>query len=272
MPSQRAFAIALCLFTAASSTVAFVTTRGTSFIDDDGKPFRFAGTNNYYLAYQPPEMVDDVLARAAAHGFTVLRTWAFIDIGHPDGSESVGGGPKNGVWFQALDPATNTLVYSEAGLAHLDAVLVAAAKYGVRLILTLTNNWNDFGGADQYVRWETLVRPEYAATARHDDFFTSVWQEAAYVAYAAHLMTRANSLTGVAYKDDPTIFAWELANEPRCAGSGTYASSNNCTLHYAVYNVQPVAFKIPPWVARVSAQLKAVDSNHLIAVRSSSRP
>lgn len=30
------------------------------------------------------------------------------------------------------------------------------------------------------------------------------------------VLTRINSITRVAYKDDPTIFAWELINEPRC--------------------------------------------------------
>jgi endo-1,4-beta-mannosidase len=29
-------------------------------------------------------------------------------------------------------------------------------------------------------------------------------------------MTRINSITNEAYKDDPTILAWELINEPRC--------------------------------------------------------
>lgn len=30
------------------------------------------------------------------------------------------------------------------------------------------------------------------------------------------ILTRKNHLNGIQYKDDPTIFAWELINEPRC--------------------------------------------------------
>lgn len=259
------YILSCTLSVTAAPASSFVSTSGTDFVVN-GKPFRFAGTNNYYLSYQDQFMVRDVFARASAHNFTVLRTWAFLDIGHPDGSETVGGGgPKNGVWFQALDPATNTMIYNETGLAHLDAVVATAAQFGIRLILTLSNNWVDFGGMDQYVRWETLINSSYT-DAKHDDFFTSAWQEATYIAYATHLATRLNTVTGVAYKDDPTIFAWELANEPRCQGSGAYPSSNNCTLHYAKYNVQPIAFKIPPWVDRVSTALKLADPNHLIAV------
>jgi hypothetical protein len=40
------------------------------------------------------------------------------------------------------------------------------------------------------------------------------------------LLTVGLAIAGIQYKDDPTIFSWELANEPRCQGSGTYSSSN----------------------------------------------
>ncbi len=261
--------LAACLLAATCASAAvpagFVTTRGTSF-EVDGKPFRFAGANNYYLNYQSPAMVADALDRAAARNMTVIRTWAFLDIGRPDGSESVdGGGAKNGVWFRALDPVTRKVVLNESGLAHLDATLVAARARGLRLILTLTNNWQDFGGADQQIRWEALLDPTYTDPA-HDDFFTRPWQIQTYIDYATALAGRTNSLSGVAYRDDPTIFGWELMNEPRCQGSGVYRSTNNCTLNYAVYNTTPVAFKIPPWVDTVSTAIKAADPHHLVAV------
>ena len=33
------------------------------------------------------------------------------------------------------------------------------------------------------------------------------------------VLTRKNTITGRAYKEDPTIFSWELINEPRCNDS-----------------------------------------------------
>jgi hypothetical protein len=52
-------------------------TRAGSTLKLNGKPFRFGGTNNYYLFYKSPAMVDDVFADARTAGFDVPRTWAF---------------------------------------------------------------------------------------------------------------------------------------------------------------------------------------------------
>ena len=98
------------------------------------------------------------------------------------------------------------------------------------------------------------------------DFFTDPVIQQWYFAWVNHLVNRVNTVTGVPYNQDPTIMAWELMNEPRCAGSGDFPSSGNCTLNYAVYNVQPVAWKITAWVDAASKYVKSVASKQLVSV------
>lgn len=62
---------------------------------------------------------------------------------------------------------------------------------------------------DQYVRW--------AGGRYHDSFYRDPRIRAWHKAWISHLLNRVNMITGVAYKDDPTIMTWELGNEPRCA-------------------------------------------------------
>jgi len=49
----------------------------------------------------------------------------------------------------------------------------------------------------------------------HDRFYRSARIKQWYKEYVSKVVTRVNTVTGVAYRDDPTIMAWELANEPR---------------------------------------------------------
>ncbi|MDI1464421.1 cellulase family glycosylhydrolase [Catellatospora sp. KI3] len=221
-------------------------TRSGSDLKLDGKPFRFAGSNNYYLMYSSQAMVDDVFARAQVSGQTVLRTWGWLDIGNADDTGSVSG-KKNGVYFQYWDGAKPAYNDGPDGLQRLDYVIWKAGRSGVKLIIPFTNNWSDFGGIDQYVRW--------AGADNHDDFYTDPVIRGWYRDWITHLLTRVNPLTGLAYRDDPTIMMWELGNEPRCKGSGLYPPSAQCT---------PAT--LTTWADEMTRHVKSVDRRHLAGV------
>ena len=209
----------------------------------DGEPFCFLGANNYYLAYKPRPMVDDVLESASVMGVKVVRMWAFIDRGSLDGSvhNIDGEGTKHGFWFQAWDPVQQRAIFNDGpnGLQGLDYALAKASQLRLKVILVLTNNWHEFGGMDQYLAWYGL--------SAHADFYTDPRVRQAYKAWLWHLTTRVNGFSQRSYRDDPTIFAWELGNEPR-GSAGT-----------------PNAI-ISQWASEMSSYLKSIDRNHMVAV------
>jgi mannan endo-1,4-beta-mannosidase len=224
-----------------------------------GQPFCFSGTNNYYLGYRDRAMVDDVLQQAKAMGLKVMRVPAFIDRGSLDDSVPSTDrnnwepyGTKQGVYFQYWDTAAKSVAYNEGaekddGLVRLDYVLAKAAENDVKLVLVLTNNWKEFGGMDQYLKWFNL---EY-----HHQFYTDENAKQAYKSYVAHLIGRVNSISKLTYKDDPSIFAWELANQPRCRNFGQYDRPADC---------RPDV--ITAWAKEMSEFIKSLDENHMVAV------
>lgn len=222
----------------------FVQTAGTQLILN-GQPFQFAGSNSYYLMYSPQPVVDSILQTAAANGFTVMRTWGWIDTGTTDGKNSVAS-PPNGIYFHYWDGAEPAFNDGASGLVNLDYVIYSAAQAGVKLIIPFTNNWTDFGGMDQYVRWR--------GAKTHDAFYTDLTIRGWYQDYIMHLLTRVNTFTGIAYKDDPTILGWELANEPRCQGSGLYPTSRACT-----------TATLTSWAGDMASFIKTIDPNHLVS-------
>lgn len=223
-------AVWLLLLTSSASvpvraSSGFVTASGTQFVLD-GKPFYYGGTNCYYLmvyAADPSlrDYVDEVLEEASELGLTVVRTWAFND---------------GATQWNALQTAPG--VYQEYVFQGLDYVLHKARQLGLRVILTLVNNWDDYGGMNQYVAW--------AGASGHDQFYTNTQCKDWYKSHVAKVVNRVNTFSGITYKDDPTIFAWELANEPRAQTAGLAVLNN--------------------WVQEMSAYVKGLDPNHMVSV------
>ncbi len=218
---------------------SFIQQNGTAFTLD-GRTFRINAANNYYLGFAADVMAQAVFDLAIRMNVNVLRTWAFLDCGAAAPGETPTAA-KGGAFFQYLNPATGKPDFNDGptGLALLDRTIAMAEQNGLRLILPLINYWDDFGGTNQYLQWFGLKGRE--------KFYLNADVKQAYRNYAEHLLMRVNTRTGRQYRDEPAIFAWELANEPRCPIPGG-------------------ADILTAWVAEMSAFLKSLDRNHLVAV------
>jgi len=200
----------------------FVTTDGRHLSLNDND-FYYNGANQYYLFYKSDSMVDEVFADASALGLNAIRVWGFCDGVYADGFS-----------FQP-EPG----VYNENTFLKMDYIIYKANQMDIRLIIPLVNNWNDFGGMNKYVEWSS-------GAVTHDDFYTDETCKTMYRNYVQHFLNRVNTYTGIAYKDDPTIMIWELANEPRCESD---------TTGNTLYN----------WIVEMAAFVKSIDQNHLVS-------
>lgn len=197
-----------------------------------GQPFRFNGNNTYYLqaeiAYRRLAGVTETLDKMADLGITVTRSNAHND--HPP----------------AQDPAaiqTAPGVYVEASLVALDQSIAEGKQRNIRQILKLTNNWTAYGGIERYVAWKIGRTPTAAEKAT---FYTDDTIKQWFKDYARTILLRRNTVTGILYKDEPAILAWELGNELRNPGAG----GANAML---------------AWMTEMVAHLKSLDANHLVA-------
>jgi mannan endo-1,4-beta-mannosidase len=166
----------------------------------------------------PAQALRKVMDDAVSNGFTVLRAWA------------------HGV-TQQYATMTAPGKFNEALLRGLDYALVQARERGLKVILSFASNWTPAGGVDFYAN---------ATGVSHNDFFTNEATKSLYKSYIHAIVTRVNTISGVKYSEDPTIFAWDLLNEPVCRGcpKGTIAT----------------------WVKEMAAYVKSLDTNHLLTV------
>lgn len=225
----------------------FVQTRGSRFIIA-GQPFRFVGAN-VAVMYRDEDRahMPETLRQASQAGIRVVRVWA-----------SGEGGPNDvgPVSDQADWPRTHPFrwapgSWNEDAFVHLDKTIAQAAQNNLRVQLCLANWWRDTGGVSQYLKWAGIadaadtkypfgINPERAML-----FYTNEKARQLYREHLEKIVTRRNSVTGILYRDDPTIFGWELMNEAQ-AVTGRWAERR-------------------AWIAEMSTYLKSLDPNHAIA-------
>ena len=167
----------------------FVQTQNTQFVLD-GSPFFFNGFNSYWMmnvAADPSQRnkISEVFGQATASRLSVCRTWAFNDGGNQ--ALQISPGVYDERVFQVCTTpkcpsfciqknifGTNAVVVvAWLNLTYfqgLDFVISEAKRYGVRLILSLSNNYKDFGGRPQYVNW---AKSAGAPVNKDDDFYTN---------------------------------------------------------------------------------------------------
>ena len=213
----------------------FISTANTKFYLGNSE-FYFMGFGVYYLQWMAADsstryIVDNVFKVAKQFGIKVIRTWGFNSNSDSTKHSTIRYEPYK---------------FKEDGLKALDYVIYKAKQYEVNLVLTLENNFNDFGGISQYIDWaNNLLTPKTGKVYEHNDFFTDDSIKNWYKYYVNTILNRRNIYTAMRYKDEPIIFSFELINEAANTG----------------FDVNIVT----GWYKEMADYFKSIDSNHLLA-------
>jgi mannan endo-1,4-beta-mannosidase len=216
----------------------FVQIRGSHFVVG-GRPFRFVGAN--------VPIIPGHMAEAAGAGIKVVRIWALGEgeLRDKDRLPDPPGQPPTYPYRWSPDH------WNEEALLQLDRMIADAGSHGVRVQICLTNWWRDTGGVTQYLRWAGIEGadddnyPHGINFERAMLFYTNEETRRLYRQHLEKIATRRNHVTGTLYRDDPTIFGWELINEAQ-AVTGRWGDRR-------------------AWIAEMSRYLKSLDPNHLIS-------
>ncbi|KAK9815623.1 hypothetical protein WJX72_006999 [[Myrmecia] bisecta] len=240
---------------APTTATGFIRPFGSEFVDDQCRSFVPVGWNSYQeLNHAAADQAQQVLSGKAAPdganpaqhefvlgqqaGFTVMRMFAHGDS------------PR---WQLQTAPGQ----YNDYFLRGLDYALNQAAVHNIKVIVVPVNHGLVAGTGDgllQYVKWaglSTAIPADPTQPSDIDHFWTSPVAKGFVKDHLRFLATHVNVFSGRAWKDDPTIFAWDLYNEMRCPYTQLGLSC---------------ADQVTAWVGEMAAYLKSVDPNHMVTV------
>lgn len=229
----------------------FVRVENGQFIRN-GQPYYFLGANYWYgmnlgstASGGDRERLKRELDHLQSIGVTNLRVMAATE--GPD--------TEPNRMRPSLQPAPG--MYNEEVLEGLDFLLAEMAERDMTAVLVMTNFWEWTGGMGQYISWADGVEIPYAPPAGKGDwdtfqkfsasFFSNKKANRLYRRHLKFMINRENTVAGVKYKEDPTIMAWQLGNEPR-----GYTNKE--------------AYR--KWVHKTAGYIKRKDKNHLVSIGS----
>jgi hypothetical protein len=213
----------------------FITRRGNRLYDGD-REFRFMGANMpgltlpYDYTVRLPERLhlptaweqEDAFKTLDQMNLRVVRLWN-LAIRKPDETNPDGGM----TWHYVQGPGQ----FNDKSFKVIDQALALAHRYGVRVIFDFTAGSGDYwGGIGTYAAHRGKKREE---------FYTDPQVKADYRATVHYVINRVNTITGVRYRDDKAILAWQFGNEMRTATT--------------------------EWLAEMAAYIKSLDPNHLVS-------
>lgn len=200
--------VASALFVASLRATAFehfITAKGDQLLEGK-ETYRFMSFNIPNLTYTEDDMrfaqlnpfrlptvyeIDDALATIQQMGGRVARTYV-LSVAKTNDS---GGMPRH-----ILAPGK----LNEEAMVVLDEVLASANRHKVRLIIPFVDFASWWGGITELSAWRGKTK---------DEFFTDPQVREDYKQLIALVVNRVNTKTGVRYKDDKAVLAWELGNE-----------------------------------------------------------
>ncbi len=216
----------------------------------EGKNYNYIGTNYWYAA---------LLATTPAGKLRLAKELDFLQSHKINNLRIVAAAEGVGdiITVPRIAPATQTQqgVFSEEVLQGLDYLLTEMAKRNMKAVLYLSNNWEWSGGFLQYLQWnkeieDSVLQRKISWDETRDmvsKFYSCESCKEAYEKQLLKIVGRTNTISKVSYKNDATIMAWQLANEPR--------------------PMRPAAIEdYKKWIASSAASIKSIDPNHLVSI------
>lgn len=231
---------------------AFVRRVGTGFARH-GRAHRYVGANAWYLAWlgadpaQGRARLGRELDRLKAMGVTNVRMLAGAEEGPLRASVTPGFINRAGQHNQAL-------------LIGLDHAMAELARRDMTAVLYMTNNWEWSGGMMTLLWYETgryidnndPAHPWPAFPDAGSAFYANAPAIARFYGWVRSLVSRVNTVTGRAYRDDPALMAWQLCNEPRPGVSPDVMA-----------RILPAYYD---WIDASAALIRRLDSNHMVSL------